>query len=68
MVEVSVECKYCNKSYPFAVDEEGLKRWEEGELIQDALPSLEVWNRELLISRTCNDCWNGFFEDDDDGT
>ena len=44
----------------------GLKAWEDGELIQDALPNLTADQRELLISGTCDDCWKTMFGTVDD--
>ena len=32
-----------------------------GELIQDALPYLSASEREMLISGTCDDCWQKMF-------
>ena len=65
MFDKSVPCKYCDKTYILNIDEEGWKEWESGEFIQDALPDLQAWERELLISGTCDDCWKQFFGEDD---
>ena len=40
-----------------------------GKLIQDAFPYLTDGQRELMISNTCDTCWNKFFpnvEEDDE--
>jgi hypothetical protein len=63
-IEKTIECEYCKKSYSFEVRENGLEAWENGEYIQDALYDIEDWQRELLISGTCNDCWIEFFGED----
>jgi hypothetical protein len=60
-------CRICNnpKEIP-DVPVAGLKAWEDGELIQDALPNLTADQRELLISGTCDDCWKTMFGTVDD--
>ena len=63
MIEKTIECEYCKKSHSFEIRENGLEAWEKGEYIQDALPELEDWQRELLISGTCDECWVEFFGD-----
>jgi hypothetical protein len=37
--------------------------WKLGEMIQDAMPYLSSAERELLISRTCDDCWKELYPD-----
>ena len=32
-----------------------------GEFAQDCFPYLTAGQRELMISNTCDDCWNKFF-------
>tara|TARA_R110002020_G_scaffold100122_1_gene237058 strand:- start:218 stop:382 length:165 start_codon:yes stop_codon:yes gene_type:complete len=50
------------------VDSADYKNWQEGTLIQDALPYLTTDQRELLISATCGTCWDDiFWEEDEDG-
>ena len=64
IIEKTIECAYCKKSYSFEVRENGFEAWENGEYIQDALYDIEDWQRELLISGTCNDCWIELFGED----
>lgn len=33
-------------------------------MIEDAFPHLTASERELLISQTCDDCWNRMFRDE----
>lgn len=52
-------CRMCGKSFNIVVDVVGYHKWEIGEkYIQDALPMLTPEERELLISKTCGECWN----------
>ena len=70
----SVVCKHCGVSYDILLDLEDLRRWSDGEgYIHDILAYLSAAERELLISGTCDDCWNNMFgscgddEDECDG-
>lgn len=71
-VEKQVECVHCNKVFSLNVDEEKFNLWTEGQgLIQDLLGNLSAGERELLISGTCDDCWDKQFsfnggEDEDE--
>ena len=56
-----VNCRYCNSSQTLLVDMQDVDRWEDGELIQDALPYLSKSERELLISGMCENCWGNWF-------
>jgi DNA-directed RNA polymerase subunit RPC12/RpoP len=53
---LELECKYCDYKETIIV----------GELIQDAFPYLTAGQRELMLSNTCDTCWNKFFPEDDD--
>jgi hypothetical protein len=46
------------------VDPEDLKRWEGGELIQNAMPYVSAGDRELMISGTCGPCFDEMFGDE----
>jgi hypothetical protein len=63
-MNIEVTCRNCNKDYSVGVSVEGHEKWEEGELIQDALPELSSGERELLISGTCDDCWDEMFPEE----
>ena len=58
---VEVTCRTCNKDYSLKVPFAGHAEWMEGELIQNALPELSAGERELLISGTCDACWDEMF-------
>jgi hypothetical protein len=58
---VSANCRWCNGHYILAVCAEDVKRWRDGELIQNAMPYLSADERELLISGTCGTCFDKMF-------
>lgn len=63
---VAVPCRLCSKVYEIPLDFKGFTAWREGKLIQDALPELSMGQRELLISRTCDECWKRLFGSDEE--
>lgn len=69
-ISVTGVCPLCGKSWIVPdVDLDGYLAWRDGALIQQALPDMSPRQRELLISGTCDDCWNDmckFLEEDDD--
>ena len=64
-LELELECKYCNYEETITVAEADYIAWHNGKLIQDVMCYLTDAQRELMISHTCGDCWNGFFPDED---
>lgn len=54
---VTVVCWKCEKTINVKVNTSGYHDWKNGQLIQNALPELSRGDRELLISKTCDDCW-----------
>ena len=60
---VEVTCRVCRRTAAFAVASVDLKSWREGVLIQNAMPYLSADQRELLISRTCGECFDKLFEE-----
>lgn len=64
VVETEIECRVCGKAYPVQYTVMGWKRWQEGELIQTALPELDRDTAELLISGVCGPCFEYMFDDE----
>lgn len=58
---IDVECFMCKKKYVLYANENNYKAWMQGTHIQNAMPELNSGQRELLISGTCNDCWEEMF-------
>jgi hypothetical protein len=45
---MQIACKQCNKEYNIPVED-------------NELEDLAAWQREMLISQTCDTCWNRMF-------
>jgi len=58
---LSVTCWRCNEHHILAACAEDVDRWQNGELIQNAMPYLSADERELLISGTCGTCFDNMF-------
>lgn len=56
-----LRCRMCPHAETVSVDMEAYYRWQDGELIQRALPTLTRDQAELLISQTCGACWKKMF-------
>jgi len=63
---VAVPCRICKTVHDLSVNMLGFADWQSGKLIQDALPELSAGERELLISGTCDECWQQLFPPDED--
>ena len=60
---ITVVCWMCDASHTLMVNITDVADWKLGEMIQDAMPYLSSAERELLISRTCDDCWKELYPD-----
>lgn len=64
-ITIQVQCEHCGREFHLEVVEKDLKEFvqppSERRLIQDIFPYLTHQERELLISHTCNECWNKMF-------
>ena len=61
-IDVVMTCLICGKSHPVEVNLEKFEAWQNGELIQNAMPDLTPTEREQLISGVCPKCQADFFE------
>ena len=60
---VTRRCPWCGIQHTVQVPTEGYNEWRSGEkTIQRALPNTSPSYRELLISGTCESCWDRMFE------
>lgn len=56
-------CIICTKEQKIWVDDAGQYQWRvRGLPIQDALPNLNVEDRETLMSGCCSTCFDNMFE------
>jgi len=61
--DLAVECYHCGTVQCFTVSQDDYWKWAHGALVQDAFPYLTPGQREMIISQTCNDCWDSMFGD-----
>ena len=60
----AVNCRMCNSQNFVRVVESDFNAWRNGELIQNALPYLDVNQRELLQTQICGTCFDNMFSDE----
>jgi len=65
MLIVTKPCTVCHQTSTVSVDALGFKQWQEGKLIQEALPYLSADQRELLITGTHPECWDMMFGEEE---
>ena len=64
---VAVPCKKCEVVNELEVDFENFIAWQSRKmLIQEAFPTLDADQRELLISGICPKCWDEMFPPEED--
>jgi hypothetical protein len=61
-----VQCRVCHKDYDIPITGEQIDRWNGGGLIQNVAPELTPGQRELLISNTCEKCFDEMFAEEDE--
>lgn len=64
--ELKVSCRLCNTTYSLLVNPNNIIEWQAGGFIQDVMSYLSADERELLISRTCGECWKNMFGSEED--
>jgi len=55
-IDVAIICPFCGKDYAVDVNLAQYEAWQNGELIQNAMPDLTPVEREQLISGLCPKC------------
>ena len=58
---IKTRCRVCGVTHTLMVNLHDMGRWQNGSLIQDAMPYLSADERELLISGTCGTCFDKMF-------
>jgi hypothetical protein len=61
MITVSRVCPFCGNEHGVEVNLAQFEKWQNGELIQNAMPTLSAAEREQLISGVCPNCQAKFF-------
>jgi hypothetical protein len=54
-------CRMCGKLVIIMVNMKDIKKWKNGQSIQNAMHYLTAAEREMIISETCDDCFNKLF-------
>ena len=57
-----VACKFCDHAQEIRFVRADYERWRAGSLIQNAMPYLTPSEREMMITQTCNSCWENMFD------
>jgi hypothetical protein len=63
---VVVICLDCKKEFSIPLTEHQEAQWRGGALIQRVVPKIAEDLGELLISGTCDLCWDKLFSDGED--
>ena len=62
-IDVLIICPFCCEAHTVKVNLAQYKAWQNGELIQNAMPDLTPTEREQLISGLCPKCQAEIFEE-----
>jgi len=62
---VTVPCPSCGVGTHITVNRAAFRKWQAGELIQDAMPYLSVDERETLITGLCTPCSDIVYEEEE---
>ena len=60
-----IKCAHCGNVYSVTFSKSDYLSFKSGELVQNAFPYLTAGERELLITKTCDSCWDKFFPEED---
>jgi hypothetical protein len=70
LIDLDVACRKCGETTQLKATTEQLTELYlprgERRLIQEIFPDLSIGDRELLISGTCDTCWQKMFGSDED--
>lgn len=53
---ITNKCIFCAHLYSVTINTADLKKWQSGQLIQNAMPDVPAHDREFLISKICPNC------------
>ncbi len=54
----AVKCRMCGSVNLVSLVESDFNKWKQGQVIQKALPYLDVNQRELLMTQICGTCFD----------
>lgn len=62
MKTITCTCPFCGKVYSINVSakeyEDGIERYQRGELLQNAFPTFTPSQREAIHTGICDECWD----------
>ena len=58
---IETECNICGQQYSIEVSKECYDAWQKGLLDDDVLRDVSDEDRELLVTKTCDSCWQTLF-------
>lgn len=62
---ITLSCNWCDDFEEVLVRVEDFEKYTKGAFVQDAFPYLSPSQREMIISKTCQECWNKMFRSED---
>jgi len=62
-MNIEIKCRECQEKTVIVVEDTDFFNWKAGQHAQRAFPYLTPGQRELLISQTCDACFDKIFED-----
>lgn len=64
-IDVSIQCIDCGSVHTFKVRKDKLEEYRQGKgYVQKLFPHLTPGEREMFISRICEDCFDKIFPDE----
>ena len=60
-LDIELSCNHCDYEENLSVSECDYIAWHNGKYIQDSFPFITAGQRDLMLSNTCDDCWQKFF-------
>ena len=60
-IKIECQCGHCQAKETIVVDEQDYINWKENGQMAEYLSELTAAQREMLISRTCDNCWKRFY-------
>lgn len=65
-MKILQKCRVCKAFVKFVVNDIDYQKWQDGMLIQDAMPGLTPAQREILISGVCGACFDTLLGKEED--
>ena len=62
---LEIQCRKCGRLVDVFVNMDDFYAWQDGKLIQDALPYLTPDEREIIMSNICGPCFDKMFTEDE---